>query len=221
MKSFIYSTLVFFTIIGSVVSLNIMAHLAINQLPNRSDFMKSNKMDNEEFWKIINYSFLQSNGKYELQETLLIKILTEYTLEQIVEFEKILRTHIIEADDYKIMAAQKIIQGWVTDDTYLYFRCWLIGQGERTFHETLKSPDYLAKIVSPDMNTQFEDLIYVATNAYIQKTGVKEENESFPRTIASNIGLDYDFGAPPTKGTDWTTDQLQNLYPILWSKFKR
>jgi hypothetical protein len=54
--------------------------------------------------------------------------------------------------------------------------------------------------------------------AYSLKTG-KKEDETFPRDTAIAMGLDYDFGAPPTKGNDWTEDQLPSLLPKLWAKF--
>jgi hypothetical protein len=116
------------------------------------------------------------------------------------------------------MAAQKIIEDYVSDDTYLYFRCWLIGHGKTAYTETLKNPDYLATIANKGDECDWEGIMYVATNAYSKKTG-KEEDETFPRDIAIGMGLDYDFGAPPTKGTDWTEDQLPTLLPKLWTKF--
>lgn len=176
-------------------------------------------MDKQEFWKIINYAVSKSANIDSVKNKLLIKKLVTYTADQIIEFEKIFRQLIIEADDFKIMAADKIIEGWVTDDPYLYFRCWLIGQGEKVFTETLKNPDYLADLVDEKTDVSFEDLMYVSTIAFQQKTGKKEEDNSFPRSIAIDEGLDYDFGAPPTKGTDWTDDQLPALYPKLWKKF--
>ncbi len=201
--------------------------IGCDQSPNKREnqrsntmttFTKGDKMDKQEFWKIIDYSFIQSNGNQQAQEKILLEKVLAYSLEQIKDFEIIFRQLILEADDFKIMAAEKIIKGWVTDDSYLYFRCWLIGQGQKPFEETLKNPDYLANIVSKGTDTNFEELMYIATTAYSQKTG-KEEDETFPRDAAIDKGLDYNFGAPPTKGADWTEDQLPILYPKLWAKF--
>ena len=122
-------------------------------------------------------------------------------------------------DDFKILAAEKIIEGEVSDDSYLYFRCWLIGQGEKTFTETLKNPDYLADFVNKETFSEFEELMYVATTAFEQKTG-KQEDDNFPRSIADKKGISYDFNTPPTKGTDWKVEELPKLYPKLWAKFE-
>lgn len=179
-------------------------------------------MDKKEFWRLVDSTHKDSAGDQDLQEAMLISRLEKYTPEEIIEFECIMREYLIEADDFTVMAAQKIIEGWVTDDPYLYFRCWLIGQGESTFTETLRNPDVLADLVEDDVGyLDFEPLLYVATQAYEQRTGQQEDdddNNNFPRNAASERGLSYDFGSI-TKGEDWTEEQLPTLLPRLWAKF--
>jgi hypothetical protein len=177
-------------------------------------------MDNintDQFWMLINSAVKVSNDNDSLKEQYLISQLSKLSLKEIHDFEMALRKSIIDADDFKVMAAQKIIEGYVSDDSYLYFHCWLIGQGKTVFSETLKNPDYLAKIVNKGDICEFEELLYITTEAFSKVTG-KKEDDSFPRSVAYSKGLDYDNGAPPTKGTDWTSDQLPTLYPKLWTK---
>lgn len=183
------------------------------------EFVKSDKMDKAEFWKIIKYSYTNSKNDKLEQEKIIVEKLSTYSSEQIIEFEIILRQLIIEADDYKIMAAQKIIEGYVSDDSYLYFRCWLIGKGQEIYKKAIKNPDSLSDIIAQDDDFYFEGLLYVATSAYKIRTGIQEEDESFPRDVAILKGLDYDFGAPPTKGVDWKEEDLPRTYPKLWRLF--
>ncbi|WP_433831861.1 DUF4240 domain-containing protein [Flavobacterium anhuiense] len=185
------------------------------------EFIKNDKMDKTEFWKIIEYSIAKSNNDRSQQEKVIIEKLATYNPEQIIEFEVIFRQLIIEADDFKIMAVQKIIEGYVSDDSFLYFRCWLIGKGEKIYTETLKNPEFLAGNIYEDEDElhYFEELMYVATDAYKIKTGKKEEDETFPRDIAIGKGLDYDFGPYQTKGVDWKEEELPKTYPKLWEKF--
>ncbi len=188
--------------------------------PNAA-FNKATIMDTTAFWEIIDYSFKNTQQNKDLQEKLIIEKLSAYTAEQIIDFEIILRKKILEADDYKIIAAEKIIEGSVTDDPYLYFRCWLIGQGKNTFKETLKNPDFLADKLNRTTRTNFEPLLYVATSAYKIRTGKNKEDLSFPRNVAilRDRQLDYDFGAPLTKGVKWKIEDLPIQYPKLWAKF--
>jgi hypothetical protein len=176
-------------------------------------------MDKKEFWQLIETAKETSKGNQTLQEQTLINSLAQHSPEQIIEFECILREYLLEADHFNIMAAQKILNGYVTDDSYLYFRCWLIGQGEEVFTHALRNADTLATVVQ-DPYLEFEALLVVATLAYEKRISRKEEDdeESFPRGVASARGLHYDFGAE-TKGEDWTENQLPKLLPKLWKKF--
>ncbi|MET3032471.1 DUF4240 domain-containing protein [Flavobacterium johnsoniae] len=184
-----------------------------------SEFIKGNKMDKDEFWKIIDYSIANSKNDKLEQEKTIVEKLSAYNPEQIIEFEIILRQLIIQADDFKIMGAQKIIEGYVSDDSYLYFRCWLIGKGEEIYKETIRNPDVLSDSISREDEFDFEELLYVSTKAYKIKTGKIEEDATFPRDVAYLKGLDYDFGAPPTKGVDWKEEDLPVTYPKLWRFF--
>lgn len=150
----------------------------------------------------------------------IVSKLASLSNEEIITFEIELRKAIILADDFKIMAAQKIIDGWVTDDPYLYFRCWLISQGQDVFLKVLKNPDYLAEIVNQYSDTDFENLIYAADEAFILKNGKLKKGQLGPRDIAYKQGLDYDSGAPPTKGKDWEEEDLPKICPNLFRKFQ-
>lgn len=183
------------------------------------EFVKSDKMDKDEFWKIIDYSIANSKNDKLEKEKIIVEKLSAYSPEQIIEFEIILRQLIIQADDFKTMATQKIIEDYVSDDSYLYFRCWLIGKGEEIYKGTIRNPDFLSDRIAQDDDFYFEGLLYVATSAYKIRTGIKEEDESFPRDVAILKGLDYDFGAPPTKGVDWKEEDLPRTYPKLWRLF--
>ncbi|ABQ06665.1 DUF4240 domain-containing protein [Flavobacterium johnsoniae] len=183
------------------------------------EFIKSDKMDKDEFWKIIDYSIANSKNDKLEKEKIIVEKLSAYSPEQIIEFEIILRQLIIQADDFKTMAAQKIIEDYVSDDSYIYFRCWLIGKGEEIYKGTIRNPDFLSDRIAQDDDFYFEGLLYVATSAYKIRTGIKEEDESFPRDVAILKGLDYDFVAPPTKGVDWKEEDLPRTYPKLWRLF--
>ncbi|MCA8832052.1 DUF4240 domain-containing protein [Hymenobacter pini] len=174
-------------------------------------------MDKEQFWQIIESAKTEAQGDQQRQQQFLIDDLAQLEPEQIIEFECILREHLLEADHFDIMAAQKIIDGYVSDDPYLYFRCWLVGQGKTVFTNALQNPDTLAAVLDAPYQ-DFEELLYVATFAFEKRTGKTDEDETFPRSVAEARGLDYDSGSE-TKGEDWTENQLPKKLPKLWKKF--
>jgi len=166
---------------------------------------------------VIDFAHQQAKGNEQVYEALIIKTLEQYSPEEIIEFECLLEQQLLAVDDFKVMAAQKIIEGSVTDDSYLYFRCWLISQGKSVFEEALRNPDSLASTDTEGVVAEFEPLLYVTTQAYKNKTCKQEEDESFPRGVASKRGLNYD-SSTGTKGKDWTEEQLPTLLPKLWAK---
>lgn len=139
--------------------------------------------------------------------------------DEIIGFEFKLTEKLIEADHFNVMIPLKIMLGSVTDDPYLYFRCWLIFQGKEVFENTLRNPDTLVEHVNTDVFPFAEPLLYVATNAYSEVTGIKQENDSFPRNRTVQAELSYDNGFIATKGEDWEESDLPKRAPRLWKMF--
>ncbi|WP_160714905.1 DUF4240 domain-containing protein [Chitinophaga solisilvae] len=175
-------------------------------------------MEKETFWKIMETA---STAAEEEKAGKITQLLTSCSLEDITDFEIILREAIIELDDFSIMGILKVMTGRVSDDAYVYFRCWLISQGKAVVETARTQPDNLAAIVHENTYPDFEELLYVADDAYLQKSGLTEEEaeDNLPRNVAYERGLDYDFEAPPTKGIQWTADDLPRLYPKLWAVY--
>ncbi|PJJ80276.1 DUF4240 domain-containing protein [Mucilaginibacter auburnensis] len=183
------------------------------------DFTAADKLDEREFWKIIDYSHNAAKGNLDLQNEIIIKKLSAYEPAEIINFEVILCKKLIEANSYKVLAANTIMDGGASDDGFLYYRLWLISLGETTFKQTLKNPEYLAALIKKGVVPDFEALLYVSTEAYKNKTGKQKEDDSFPRGVAFAQGLNYDFGGPKIVGTEWREEDLPKLYPKLWKKF--
>lgn len=173
-------------------------------------------MNEKTFWEIIRNALINSNGNQDEQGEIIKSLLIKQAPEDIIDFERILHRKIIESDNFKVMAAAKIINGWVSDDSYLYFRCWLIGKGKMVFEQALEKPDCLSQHISEDEDADFERLLYVSAEAYLEKTG---DEEVVPGDICCSEGLDYDFNPPPTKGEDWTEEDLPKICPNLWKMF--
>lgn len=171
-------------------------------------------MNQDDFWFLIDSDI---NLGYDRRLAKLVSGLSKKSESEIHGFEQELRRMLFKANDYGILAAAKIIDGYVSDDSFLYFRCWLIGKGKKIFFETLANPDVLEAYIKDDEATEFEDLLYVATTAAEKKFGGDEFED--PRDVAVEAGLDYE-ADPEPRGNDWTEDELPLLYPKLWAKFK-
>jgi len=173
-------------------------------------------MSESRFWELINYSRESAASDKEF-----LVALKEYLVacspEEIVGFEICLGKALIQADHFNLVGAKKILDGSVTDDGYLYFRCWVVSLGREVFHSAIDDPDILVKYVDLKSFNELEELLYVATAAYSTVTNIAEEDETFPRSVRFDSGIDYDFNLEGPKGEDWKKADLPNRFPGLWA----
>lgn len=186
---------------------------------------KDKQLETVFFWEIMDYAFAKGKFDNKLKEQTILTQLTKLTPEQIQQFEIIFQQINQEASTWYNMAAQTIMEGSSSDDTFFYFRCWLISLGQKNFEEVLKNPDYLSSLDIP-LNKKygyaeviFEELIPISDKAYSIVTGKQTEDESFPRAFAQKKGLFYDSNTD-IKGNEWTDTDLQKIAPKLCKKYK-
>jgi hypothetical protein len=219
----------YFLIIVTALSLTACGQTNSNNSSNKSadtmpSITKDQKMDTILFWKIMDYAFAEAKFDNKLKEQTILDQLIKLTPEQIQNFEIIFQQMNLKANTWNNMAAHKIIEGGSSDDTFFYFRCWLISLGKYHFDETLKNPDHLADIDIP-INKQygygeviFEELIPISDQAFYIVSKKTKEDETFPRANAQKKGLFYDSGGD-TKGVEWTEKDLPKIAPKLCKKF--
>jgi len=125
-------------------------------------------MDVEQFWKLIEKTRQISHSAPDKQADLLIDELAKLSEADILSYQSILddlmdRAYIAELWELAFILAS----GWgCSDDGFMDFRAWLIGQGQDVFEKALSDPESLIDIVEFGQETQWEDLLYVAMHAY-------------------------------------------------------
>lgn len=220
----------YFLIIVTSLSFTACGQTNSNNQSNKStdtipSLTKDQKMDTVFFWKIMDYAFAKAKFDNKLKEQTILDQLIKLTPDQIQQFEIIFQQMNQKSSTWNNMAAHTIIEGGSSDDTYYYFRCWLISLGQKNFDETIKNPDYLASLEIP-VNKKygygeviFEELIPMSDKAYSIVTGKQTEDETFPRAFAQKKGLFYDSNTD-IKGKEWTDTDLPKIAPKLCKKFK-
>ncbi|HYF68949.1 MAG TPA: DUF4240 domain-containing protein [Ohtaekwangia sp.] len=127
-------------------------------------------LDEGLFWKIIDKS-LKSTSQDE-QEQYIISEIGKLTPKEMIGFR--LRTDYFLYHTYnsEMWCAGYIMNGGCSDDSFEYFRCWVISRGRDTFYNTKANPDYLIKeVVEGAEFYEFESFWYVALEAFERKTG--------------------------------------------------
>src|SRR5687767_3645789 len=106
-------------------------------------------MNVEQFWKLIEKTHQNSNGAPDKQAELLIDELAKLSETDILSYQSILddmvdKAYIGELWDVAFIMAS----GWgCSDDGFMDFRAWLIGQGQVVFEKALSDPESLVDIV--------------------------------------------------------------------------
>jgi len=171
--------------------------------------MKQSNFSETDFWELIE----QSQNKDISQADFLVNKLSNYSETDIIQFERILRQKLLDLWHENIIAVCKIMLGYISDDTFLYFRCALILEGKNVFEIALQNSDNLVNKIKIQVFIENESLLYVSTQAFINKTGKIEEDETFPRY--QNQDLDYDFGNFPIQGNPILEHDFLTYFPRL------
>jgi hypothetical protein len=166
---------IFFTLFGALLSCSAKTpenNMGLfDRLKKETPVPSNEMMDEEQFWSIIEDAKSAS------------KTLEEYVPNMIDELSKLSSTEIIgfylreqklRFDSYSsdLWCAAYIMNGGCSDDCFEYFRCWLIAQGKDFFYTSVRTPDSLADHYSKEIEYyEFEDMMYVASDAFEKKTG--------------------------------------------------
>lgn len=162
-------------------------------------------MDIDHFWKLIEQT--RGTGGCEEHAENLSEVLGRMPPQEIVDFDKLFHARLDEAYRWDLWAVAYIVMGGCSDDSFEYFRCWLIGQGRAYFEAALRDPERAADNLAPGDDAEGEDLLYAAASAYESRTG--DADMPHARTKRS---------AEPA-GQAWDEDEVDQLYPALARKF--
>ncbi|MFI9846385.1 DUF4240 domain-containing protein [Nonomuraea sp. NPDC051941] len=129
---------------------------------------------------------------------------------EIVAFDQHLTDLRLAAHRLDLWGAAYLINGGCSDDGFEYFRCWLVGQGRRTYEAALDDPDSLAdcqparrSILDDSDECECESFMYAPGKAYERITGqeLPEVTGEYPR-----LGEMWDFS---------DVEEMRRRYPRL------
>jgi hypothetical protein len=166
------------------------------------------KMDEKRFWKIITDACGSDPNACDKWDEALTEMLSRLKPNEIIEWNHIFDRLAAKAYTVALWGAAYTINGGASDDGFYYFRCWLIGMGQKVYEAALENPDSLASVkLEPGVDAEAE--IYAAAHqAWMQVTGKSDENDYPAREESS--------GNP--KGKDWDFDddeQVRKRLPRL------
>jgi predicted DNA-binding WGR domain protein len=170
------------------------------------------------FWRLIELSRKGTAGDVYIQLDNLRQRLMRLPEEGLRRFDRIFWELMDQSYHADLWGAAYLIKGGCSDDSFDYFRAWLIMQGERTFTEALRDPDSLAPAARRGLENgsefEFEDILGIAAEVYEAKTGRSDFYQDQPAHRADLVG-DLDAWSD----VDSTAENTRRLYPRLCKLF--
>ncbi|MFD8304135.1 DUF4240 domain-containing protein [Streptomyces sp. NPDC059690] len=171
-------------------------------------------MDETEFWELVDAAREAAEGDPEEQADLLVDRLLQLEPEMVLDFARHFEARYNRAYTWDLWGAAAVLLNGAGDDTFDFFRCWLIGQGREVYESAVHHPDALADLLEDfdeELDGDGEELGYAADEAYEQLTG----------TVAPDLGIAPAPAEPEGTPIDLESDPaLAERYPKLWERFR-
>lgn len=189
------------------------------QVEGSENLIRPHAMNEEEFWKLLETAKTMGIDMEEQVEWL-IRTLSGRSVREIVEFDVWLHSFHYASCQSSLWGAAYIILGGCSDDSFDYFRAWLIYAGKEVYNRALQDPESLIPVLEKLEDyeyPEYEDLLYAASDAYQEKTGRNDDDyQELFEQITGGL-LDY-----PEIELDWEQDDeehLRNRFPKLWERY--
>jgi hypothetical protein len=187
-----------------------IAQIESDVLPKLKVARDSRKMTEEVFWDLMEKSAPGADSVPELALQLSDR-LEAFKPKEIVRFQRIFDRLMSEAYCWDLWAVATILMGGSCgDDSFEYFRAWLIARGRKIFEASLRNPEAAAEGVEPGEDVESEDMLSVASNAYA--AAAKDGGEDFDEKVGT-------CSVPDVQGTPWDVADLPKRFPSLCQRF--
>jgi hypothetical protein len=141
-------------------------------------------MDEDQFWAITEAGGHEAFADPDRQITAVRQRLVGQSPQEIHDFHLHFNQKLTDAYTWDLWGAGYLINGGCSDDGFHYFRAWLISRGRAVYEAAVANPDSLAGLTDPRRDDyEFEELWYVAQEAYREVTGEEMPASEFRRLM--------------------------------------
>ena len=167
------------------------------------------------FWQIIAET-ISKDGAKPKQLNAMRRALRKLSERDVMIFYCIFDLVMARSYTWKLWGAAYVAMGGCGDDSFDYFRTWLVSRGKSFFETILGDPDSLAILLPAEFRKQlqFEGLGYVALEVWAEKTG-KGSGEML-RYLNTGAHLQ---SQPSGEPFSEEPSQLAECYPNLWARY--
>lgn len=168
------------------------------------------------FWDIISTSREGMEG-HDKQMRILLKEIAKLSQDEIIGFRLQSEKLLLKAHTSKMRCAGYLMTSECSDESFLYFKSWVISCGKETFYAAIKNPDILnGQDFGINMDYMYEDFMYLpfsasnskleTTHLFFRQNGVFKNEKEYP-----SININWNSNSPET---------ISLLCPNLFERFK-
>jgi len=177
------------------------------------------QVTNETFWMLISESKINYGQNLNACAEWVQSQLEQMPPEQSLNFHAIFHKYLDMANQYGLWDAASVMCRSCSDDGFIDFRAWLIGQGKETYLAALKNPDSLANVPAYG-DCSFEQLCYTADKAFQTLTGKSAFDVPAPKYCNAEVRkaeAEVQFGMEINYPHTWV--ETAKYIPRLCAKF--
>lgn len=177
--------------------------------------MSAPGMPADQFWEIVGRA-ARSDADPAAHIDALQTELRGLTLDDLKSFEVTFRRCLNDAYTWDLWGAAYVIHGGCSDDSFEYFRRWLVSKGREVYDPALADPDGMAQLdvaAGPHGMWEFEEIYYVANRVFREKGG-QGDLRDYSEPEAGLGGFE-----PSGEPFEEDEEHLARRYPNLWRRF--
>jgi hypothetical protein len=161
----------------------------------------------------------QKGGDMEEQLEWLVGKLAKKPVSDIIKFDTHFNRNYIKSYTSDLWAAAWIIMGGCSDDSFDYFRAWLLFHGKGAYEEAIRNPESII----PDLEKldgevpEFEAFLYAAGETFEEKTG--QDLDSYLEIYSELSGDDQEQPDLELEWDEGDEEGLRRRFPSLWELY--
>ncbi|HSP23175.1 MAG TPA: DUF4240 domain-containing protein [Planococcus sp. (in: firmicutes)] len=175
-------------------------------------------MSADGFWELLDLAHKKGEDSEEQLEWLVAK-LSKKPVNDIIRFDYHFNQHYYRSYTSDLWAAAYIIMGGCSDDSFDYFRAWLLFLGKEPYEAAIRHPENIIPYLKEleDDVPEFEEFLYAASMAFEEKTDMDQEEY-----LDLYWKLSGDHYEQPVMEFDWDEEDEEGLcrkFPLLWELY--
>jgi predicted DNA-binding WGR domain protein len=182
------------------------------------EWVQISGISQNQFWELLAAAHKKGDDWEEQLEWLVEKLAKKPVID-IIQFDYHFNQNYYKSYTSDLWAAAYIIMGGCSDDSFDYFRAWLLFLGEEPYEKALQNPESIIPYLKglEEEVPEFEEFLYCASMAFEEKMDLDQED--YLDLYWKLSGDEYE---QPAMEFDWDEEDEEGLrkkFPQLWELY--